>query len=414
MGLTSPPVGSPRQSGAPAMIDPAAAARLVPALAATANSGVRVYRYTHPSTGWRLSIATHAEPGSQKLSLGGFRIAPEERTSVPGFDSDREAIGLAIGMEEKVYWSRLIGVGGPLAQRDRHRIVGGKCVLHPTPQARVGQPHDFEMLDFAIACFEDVETRYGFSLATGQDLGHGLMSDGRTQSLEYLNSRFSGSVVADTSRPTGEGNYHVLAGMLRAMDVAIERSTVGLIGCGNVGMHVIRRLHDDGAAMLAVEANEGRREALAALGIPTFEPSEKREFLRRPMDAVVVNAAGGSLDPQAIARIVANERIKVVCGSENLAMPEEAAGSDALRRAHTAYAPTELGGMMGYLAAVEEYLARAEGMPFEVRTLFAAARKLESAAYEATRYARERNFSIGFEDAMREVSGRGTSQSPTG
>ncbi|HEX5972061.1 MAG TPA: hypothetical protein VFY85_09055, partial [Gemmatimonadaceae bacterium] len=196
----SPPRAGGSRIAAPTVIEPAQAATLVPELTTTEHPKVWVYRYEHPTAGWRLSIATHAEPGSDKLSLGGFRIAPEARTSAPGFDSDKEAIGLAIGMEEKVYWSRLIHVGGPLALRDRGRIVGGKCVLHPTPDSRVGQPRDFEMLDFAIACFTDVEARYGFCLTTGQDLGHGVMSDGHTQSLEYLNARFKGSVVADTSK----------------------------------------------------------------------------------------------------------------------------------------------------------------------------------------------------------------------
>ena len=98
----------------PTILDPTAAASLVPRLRTTRNPKVWVYRYTHPN-GWRLSIATHAEPGSDKLSLGGFRIVPEERAATPGFDTDVEAIGLAIGMEEKVHWSRVAGVGGPLA-----------------------------------------------------------------------------------------------------------------------------------------------------------------------------------------------------------------------------------------------------------------------------------------------------------
>src|SRR5205085_7151625 len=127
----------------------------VPAILTPSDTGAQVwvYRYTDAANGWRLSIATCAPPQSGKLSLGGFRIAPEERTSAPGFDSDREAIGLALGMEEKVYWSRLLGIGGPLARRQIARIVGGKCVLHPTPEARVGQPRDTELLDFAVACF---------------------------------------------------------------------------------------------------------------------------------------------------------------------------------------------------------------------------------------------------------------------
>jgi hypothetical protein len=391
---------------APTILRPTETAKLFPELASHGDAGVWVYRYTEPASGWRLSIATFAEPGSGKLSLGGFRIAPEARTSSPEFDSDREAIGLAIGMEEKVYWSRLMRIGGPLASRDTSRIVGGKCVLHPTADARVGQPRDRELLDFAIACFHDVESRVGFSLTTGQDLGHGVMSDGVTGSLEYLNARFKGSVVVDTSKPTVEGNFYVLAGMLRGEDVLVERATIGLIGCGNIGMHVIGLLLERGAAMLALESSATRREELAALGIPAFAPEEKIDFLRRPMDAVVVNASGGSLDPSSVALIGANERLRVVCGSENLVMPDHAAGSEALRIARKAYAPTELGGMMGYLTAVEEYLARAEGVPFDVGAMMTAAKKLELPSYEATRRARESGFALSFEEAMRVVCER--------
>ena len=397
--------------GAPTILEPAAAAKLVPHPSG-GTPRVRVYRYVHPFTRWRLSIASHAEPGSGQLSLGGFRIAPEERTAAAGFDSDREAVGLAIGMEEKVHWSRLIRIGGPLALRSTSRIVGGKCVLHPTPEARVGQSRDVELLDFAIACFHDVEARAGFRLITGQDLGHGLMSDGRTQSLQYLNARFKGSVVADTSRPTAEGNFHVLAGMLRAFDISLDTATVGLIGCGNIGMHLVSLLRAAGATLLALDSNESRRSGIAALGIEVFAPGQREEFLRRPMDAVAVNAAGGSLDPRAVAFIGANARIRVVCGSENLVMPDHAAGAEALRAAHKAYAPTELGGMMGYLTAVEEYLARAEGAPFDVSTMMEAARTLDGAAYEATRHARDSDFAVGFAEAMRIVRSTGAVPPP--
>lgn len=388
---------------APVVLRPIDIARAYPDLGEFETPGVWVYRYTDPSTGWRLSIATCAEPGSRKLSLGGLRIATEERTSSPGFDSDQEAVSLAVGMEAKLYWSRLINIGGPLALRDTSRVVGGKCVLHPTADARVGQSRDRELLDFAVACFHDVEARAGFFLTTGQDLGHGTMSDGVTTSPQYLNERFKGSVVADTSKPTGEGNYHVLVGMLRGTGIAVERATVGLIGCGQVGMHVIGRLRNEGTAMLAVESSADRREQIALLGIPTFAPEEKSEFLRRPMNALVVNASGGSLDEATVARIAENDELRVVCGSENLVMPDHAAGSSALRRAKKAFAPTELSGMMGYLTAVEEYLARVDGIPFDAGTLFEAARKLEGASYEAARRQRELGYSVSFEDAMRQV-----------
>ena len=400
--MTSPAiVGAP----APAILVPADTKRLFPELFRSGSPDVWVYRYEDPATGWRLSIATCAAPGSGKLSLGGFRIAPAERTSSPGFDSDREAVGLAIGMDEKVYWSRLMKIGGPLARRDSARIVGGKCVLHPTANARVGQPNDRALLDFAAACLHDAEARGGFHVTTGQDLGHGVMSDGSMGSLDYLNSRFAGSVVADTSKPTGEGNYHVLAGMLRGVGIPLGRATVGLVGCGNIGMHMLARLRESGATILALESSDVRRAEVAALGIRTFAPSEKDAFLAQPMDAVVVNASGNSLDPHAVARIAKNDRITVVCGSENLVMPDHDAGSEALRAARKAYAPTELGGMMGYLTAVEQYLAHIEQVPFDVKTLFAAARGLEPLAFAASALAREQAYAISFEDAMREVCG---------
>jgi len=386
------------------VLEPADARTVVPALERSANPNVWVYRYRHASRPWRLSIATHAAPGSKKLSLGGFRIAPAERTALPTFDPDREAIELAIGMEEKVYWSRLIGAGGPLARRDMGRIVGGKCVLEPTTDARVGQPHDAELLDFAIACLNDCERSAGIHIATGQDLGHGVMSDRRTPSLAYLNRGFPGSVVADTSQPTGEGNYCVLRGMLRGLDIDVSRASVGLIGIGNIGKHIVDRLCDTGARMIAVEARPERRAELAKRGIRVFSPEDKGAFLRTPMDALVVNAAGGSLDSPTVDACVGNERLRAICGSENLVMPNPR-DAERLHAARKVYCPTELGGMMGYLTAVEEYLAQLEGAPFVLETLFEAAKQLEVAAFEATKAVMESGFGVDFENAVRGVRG---------
>lgn len=384
------------------ILNPAAAQALVPDLSATRNPNVWVYRYSHPA-GWRLSIATHAEPGSQKLSLGGFRIAPAERAGIPGFDSDVEAIELAMGMEEKVYWSRIMHIGGPLARRDMRRIVGGKCVLHPTDDARVGKPRDRELLEFAIACLNDCDRTAGIRITTGQDLGHGTMSDGATASLEFLNRGFPGSVVADTSKPTGEGNYHTLRGMLRAFDVSLASAQVGLIGAGNIGMHIIERLAQQGTRMLVLEMNQERRRALEARGIGTRAPDAKAAFLREPMDALVLNASGGTLDTASVRASAANASLKAVCGSENLVMPN---GGDAqlYRAARKAFCPTELGGMMGYLTAVEQYLAHLEGVSVDVETLLATSATLEEPVYRATRRMIEREFAISFEQAVEELA----------
>ena len=383
------------------ILNPAATRALVPHLGTSRNPDVWVYRYVGPN-GWRLSIATHAEPGSQKLSLGGFRIAPEERTSQRGFDSDVEAIGLAMGMEEKVHWSRVIGVGGPLARRDMKRIVGGKCVMHPTADARVGKPKDRELLDFAAECLNDCDRTAGICITTGQDLGHGLMSDGRTQSLDYLHRGFAGSVVADTSKPTGEGNYHVLIGMLRGFNVDPREATVGLIGAGNIGMHIIDRLRNVGARMSVVEMSAERRATLQKTGVAVKAAEEKAAFLREPMDALVVNASGGTLDSASVRVSSANTRLKVVCGSENLVMPDP---NDAqrYREAKKAYCPTELGGMMGYLTAVEQYLAHSAGERFTIESMLDAASGLQEPAFKAVKLMRDKDFAVDFEQAIETV-----------
>ncbi|RMG45300.1 MAG: hypothetical protein D6718_07825 [Acidobacteria bacterium] len=382
------------------VLEPEATRDLVPRLTAP----VWLYRFEHTEHGWIMCIATQGEPGSGKLSLGGFRIVPEARAAAPGFSPEREAIGLAQGMGEKAAWSRLTRVGGPLGLRELDRIVGGKCVLLPTPGFRVGEKGDFELLDWGVSCCLEVERRAGVHLITGQDMGHGVMSDGRTTSLEYLHERFAGSVLEDTSKPTGEGNYWILRGALDALGIPIHKASVGLIGCGNVGMHVLDRLHDAGARLLALDIDENRLRELSERGVATFRAGEKARLVQAPIDALVVNAAGGSLDEPTVSAACENERLRVVCGCENLAMTDPQ-GVERLRRAKTAYMPTELCGMLGYLTAVEEYLSRARGVRYGVEVMFEAARGLEPIGRRGMSRLVERNFDCTFADAVREVYG---------
>lgn len=362
-----------------------------------------LYRYRHSEKTWQLSIATYAKPQSGSLSLGGFRIAPASRTKRPNYDNDREAVGLATGMEGKVFWSRLIQVGGPLGLKQVHRIAGGKCVLFPSADARVGQPHDFELLDFATDCLHDFENTTGIHITTGQDLGHGLMSDGKTHSLDYLHQRFAGSVRANTAGPTGEGNYALLKGMLKGLGLRANQTRVGLIGCGNVGGHVLGRLHHDGVEVFGLDAYEPKRQKLSqSLGISMWAPEQKPAFLEEHMDALVVNASGGSLDGACVQALCQNQRVKVVCGCENLAMPNSA-DADRLAAAGKLFAPTQLGGMFGYLTAVEEYLCANQSRPFAVKILIKAAAALEQVGQRGAEQVVAKRYQITFEQALKDL-----------
>ena len=53
-----------------------------------------------------------------------------------------------------------------------------------------------------------------------------------------------------------------------------------------------------------------RRQELEARGIPSMAPERKGEFLRQSMDAVVVNAAGGSLNREAVSAIIADAHMR--------------------------------------------------------------------------------------------------------
>ena len=366
---------------------------------------VRVYRFKHPGHGWTLSIATYGEPGSRQLSLGGFRIAPKSRTMTRGYDNDREAIQLAMGMEEKVFWSRLLQLGGPLGEGNLHRIVGGKCVLLPTEDARVGQPQDAALLDFAVSCLKELEESVGILITTGQDLGHGIMSDGLTSSLEYLNRKFPGSMLSNTAMPTGEGNFQILCGGLRALDIAPERARIGLIGCGNVGGHVLKRLLESRARVMVLEAYPPTRDRLAKeYGLKAWAPDRKEAFLAESMDALVVNASGGTLDEAAITVLENNEDLRIVCGCENLAIADPD-GLDRLRWARKIYFPTELCGMVGYLTAVEEYLSQRRGVLFREENMYPPAKKLERVGFEGVGYLLDNEFGCSFDEALRTLYG---------
>lgn len=358
------------------------------------------YKYTNPSKGYTLAIATAGAPGSEKLSLGGFRIAPKDRTEKPGFTAEREAIELANGMDEKVFWSRITNVAGPLGINYLQKIVGGKCVLAPAEGSRIGEKNDFDLLNFATDCLNDFEAHAKVYLTTGQDLGHGIMSDGKTSSLKYLHSKFVGSVLEDTSKPTGEGNFFCLKGMLNGAGLQLSESFVGLIGCGNVGEHVFRRLLENGSRVAVVESSPSKIEMLKKLDVEIFAPSDKQKLFKLPIHAVCVNASGGSLDDETIKNISSSKSIKVISGSENLAMANPN-GTVELLNAGKILAPMELCGMMGYLTAVEEYLCTKLTKKFDINKLFEAAQKLEEIGYQGVKFAIDSKYKRTFEDGIK-------------
>jgi glutamate dehydrogenase/leucine dehydrogenase len=194
----------------------------------------------------------------------------------------------------------------------------------------------------------------------------------------------------------------MVRGALRALGLALKDSRLGLIGCGNIGYHLLSRFMAEGAECVVVEGNPSRVAELKALGVKVYSPEEKAQFLAEPIDALSLNANGGSLDMTSIDLICKNPRLKFVGGCENLVMPDPH-GATVLKEAQKIYCHTELCGMMGYLTAVEEYLSKREGVTYDMKSMFKAAEKLEEAGFKATQHLIEKSYTLSFEDAMRAV-----------
>lgn len=257
-------------------------------------------------------------------------------------------------------------------------------MLLPAKGSRVGETNDFKLLDFALTCLNRFEEESGVSVTTGQDLGHGVMSDGKTTSLEYMSSRFHGCINADTSKPTGEGNFRMLEGCLRGSGISTDRARVLLIGYGNIGFHLADRLKSLGTQIEVVEPSEKRAKQAIEKGFKVHSIDEVAKLLADSFDAVALNANGNSLTSERVAAICNNNQLKIICGCENLVFAADA-NETPFTRARKIFTPTEMCGMMGYLTAVEEYLRTQARSSFSIDEMYTPAKRLEEVGYSAAK-----------------------------
>ncbi|RME60711.1 MAG: hypothetical protein D6780_02870, partial [Candidatus Dadabacteria bacterium] len=313
--------------------------------------GITVYTFSHPR-GWGFAVATLALPFSEELSLGGFRILPKERIKSEELFLEKEAALLAVGMQEKIEWSKKANIAGPLGQSVLSKLYGGKCVLYPFAGSRVGEPLDFDMLKFACTCLNALSKGTGIFPVTGQDLGHGTMSDGKTSSLNFLHRNYSGAVTADTSVPTAAGNFYVVKGALKAFQIELYDAAVGLIGWGNIGSNLGNFLLKEKASFVVMEAREEKRKRVKERGIKVFSTEEWEKFFTLPLVAFIFNAQGNSITKDVAELLCQNAKVKLVTGCENLLLGDPSF-SAYFTKAKKLFIPTEYTGMMGYLTAVE-------------------------------------------------------------
>ncbi|MCB9029792.1 MAG: hypothetical protein H6619_01990 [Deltaproteobacteria bacterium] len=380
------------------IVDPEECARLLP----TAHQALHLFRFQDTANGFSMSIATVAEPNSGKYSLGGLRIVPEADMRSRGFSADKVALGLADGMEQKVFYSRLVPFEGLRISESLRRgeIVGGKVVVCPNREGWVGQANDREFLDFVIKGLQTFEAEYGVTLVTGQDVGHGVLhsregDDGIVTSLRYLNERFVGSRNTDTSFATAHGNIAVLSGLRDAFEIPIHQLRLGLCGFGAVGRRLIDGFRWKGVDVTGLhlaEYDEAKfPDARTSLedpdGIRVHPYSDRGIVAGEEIDGFVVNALRGSLTQDVVRALCANTNVRFVTGCENLPFPLEFAdqGERELMQSGTLWIPTEFTGMMGFITAVESVHAERLGDPFHVTDMKAPAKLLRPYVAELAR-----------------------------
>ncbi len=194
----------------------------------------------------------------------------------------------------------------------------------------------------------------------------------------------------------------MLRGCLQGLGIDINKARIGLIGCGNIGDHLVTRLKEVGAHVEVLEYSEAKRHLVEENGTRAWDPSDKSTFMSLPLDAIAVNANAGTLDMETIEAICRNPELKLVTGCENLAMPDHR-GAQRLQAARKIYTPTEMCGMMGYLTAVEEFLSNQANKPFTYQDMFEPCKKLEEVGLKGTQLVMKKNFACSLEDAVREI-----------
>lgn len=139
--------------------------------------------------------------------------------------------------------------------------------------------------------------------------------------------------VGDLSHYTALGVWH---GMRACLEFAgLRTARVAVQGVGSVGLSLARILRQQGMELLVADINSSRAEQAAReLGAQVVAPEE---VLSAPCDVLAPCALGGVVSSETADRIQA----RIVCGSANNILADDAAG-DALARRGIVYAPDYL------------------------------------------------------------------------
>lgn len=249
------------------------------------------------------------------------------------YDSEEEALTDALRLSHGMtYKSALAGL--PLG--------GGKSIIIGNDSAR-----DRTALLRAHGRFvETLKGRY----VTAEDVG---TSPADMEIVRLETQHVAGLIgrSGDPSPYTARGVYRAIQASSQFLWNKFELSglTVAIQGCGNVGYHLAKLLHDAGARLIATDVNsENLSRVVNEFAAEAVKPNE---IFSVKADVFAPCALGGVLNDETIPQL----QVQVVAGSANNQLLEERHGA-MLRDRSILYAPDYVANVGGVLNGCVELL----------------------------------------------------------
>ncbi|MHB8757282.1 MAG: Glu/Leu/Phe/Val family dehydrogenase [Bacillota bacterium] len=267
--------------------------------------------FCHDKTsGLKAIIAIHNTTLGPALGGCRFWTYPDEDAAV------LDALRLARGM---TYKSAAAGLN----------LGGGKSVIMGNPRTDKS-----EVLFRAFGRFlESLQGRY----ITAEDVGTNVAD----MDTIHQETEFVAGVSSSTHGSSGDPSPATAFGVWRGMkacarevwgDEDLTGKTVAIQGVGNVGYHLGRHLHDEGAKLIVTDINEQNLErAVKELGATAVKPEE---IFGAKADILAPCALGAILNGETIPQL----KVQIIAGSANNQLKEEKDG-DELQRLGILYAP---------------------------------------------------------------------------
>ncbi len=315
------------------------------------------------SSGLKAIIAIHDT--TLGPALGGCRFYPYPSEA----DALRDVLRLSRGMTYKAACAGL-------------NLGGGKAVI-------IGNPRE-DKSEALLRSFGQFVNSLGGRYITAEDSGT-TVSDMDFISMETQHvcgvSKFAGG-SGDPSPVTAWGVFHGIRAACREVfgspDVAGKK--VAIQGVGNVGMHLVKYLHDAGASTIITDVDEDRLASLSdehgceVVGIDDIYSVDA--------DVFAPCALGAVLNDNTVPQL----KVPIVAGGSNNQLENMARHGAMLRDRNILYAPDYVinaGGLINVYAEIsgaprEKALRDAEGIQMTLSEIFALAAERAITTAEAS------------------------------